>query len=249
MTCRTCRAAAKYAAIVLACLLGAAAYTTGQQTESPLPPPPTFTAEQEQARRAVLEGPAWQDAKKRFDQWLTVQTMYSPQEVAAMRKGFAARIARMTAEELQQFQKEMIERLDVLMSPETAAARDWLDQFYTAQGKREMLEKYGVSNPLKMTPYELQRALATFVQDRQTPSPTQATRAAQDAVREAQLRGAQAIRQQQEAAVQQAASTPAATFGTPYSPARTTSRVQRYTSPYGGHRYTIGPWGGVWWGW
>ncbi|MCA9235933.1 MAG: hypothetical protein KDA44_10710 [Planctomycetales bacterium] len=199
----------------------------------------------EEARQKVLDSQRWKTAQRRFHEWLAVQTTYSDAEVAEIKQRLAARIAAMSADELQTFLTEMEQRLDVLLSPTAAAARSWVDQFYTQKGKQELDRKYGITDPIDMSAQELTAALDRFAEDRQSQGSSQAAFQKQQTI---QAAAATKERQAQQAATRQAAAAAPprpATFGTPYAPRRD-PRPQRYQAPYDPVRYSIGPWGGVW---
>jgi hypothetical protein len=207
-------------------------------------PAPTFSPAEQQARQAVLDSAAWKEERRRFDAWLSVQSLYSPEQVASMKQELAAQIARKSAVELQGFLQEMNQRLDVLLSPDAAAARAWADQFYTLKGRQELAAKEDMSDPMEMTPAQLSVALANFARDRQAGGQAQAAFQAGQA---AQIAANTQREETQRAAAEAAASAPRQTFGpTAYAPKRE-NRPQRYVAPYDPPQFSIDPWGGVWW--
>lgn len=206
------------------------------------PPPRTFSSAQQQARQAVLDSAAWKNARRKFDEWLAVQTKYDAAQVEEMKRLFAARIAAKDADELESYLGYMERKLDVLLLPEVAEARQWADELYTRQGKLAMMEKHDMSDPMAMTADELVTALNRFAIERQgipaAQSAFQQGLAAQNAATIERGRVAQE-------AAQAAAARPASS--SPYNPARVSNRgaSERYTPPYR-MPYSIGPWGGVW---
>ena len=95
---------------------------------------------QEAARRHILESDRWNNAGAKLNEWLSVQQVYTPDEVAAIKAQLAARIAKMSPQELEKLLGEMEERLPVLSSPEAADARVWLSQFLaTARNPEQLL--------------------------------------------------------------------------------------------------------------
>jgi hypothetical protein len=203
-----------------------------------------FSAQEQQARQKVLDSQNWKDARAKFDRWLSVQVAYDPAEVEAMKAALAARIARSSAQELTALLQEMQQRLDVLLSPDVVAARDWADSFYTPKGIKELTTKHGMANPMAMSGRDLTVALEKFQADRAS------QRTANKAFMQLQAKAvdaAQTTRQQQAAAAAAAAARPSATFGAAYAPTRSgPPQPQRYQAPYNPVRYSIGPWGGVW---
>jgi hypothetical protein len=207
---------------------------------------PSFSPETQRAHQAVLESDRWMAARTRFEQWLSVQSAYDANEIADIKRRLTERVAAMSAVELQKFLAEMEQRLDVLLSPDVTAARNWADEFYTPLGKEELAAQYGVAHPLSMTGEELNAALARFALDRQSHASTRAAFQQQQAT---QAAAAREYRQAQQQAAQQAAAASAArrpaSSGAPYAPTRRTS-PQRYEAPYNPLQYSIGPWGGIW---
>ncbi len=226
-------------------LLGLASLPPAPRTAEAQQPPaaaaPSFTPQEQQARQAVFDSDQWKAVRSKFDKWLSQQAAYDDAGVAGIKQELQSRIAAMRADQLRAFMVLMDGRLDVLLSPEATAARDWADEFYTAQGRRTLAAKYGAADPVHMTAQQLQEALDRFASDRQNQGAAQAAFQESQA---AQLAGASALRKAQEAAAP--AQMRPATFGTPYAPPARAPRPQRYEAPYDPPRYSIGPWGGVW---
>ncbi len=125
------------------------------------------------ARREILDSPRWAAAKAKFDQWLSVQTMYTEDQMRELESALRNRIASMSGEELAAFLKEMEAKLTVLMSPASQDARRWASKF-TPLGLRKRTEKYGVDDPIRMPAAELAEALDEFTADRQAARTTSA---------------------------------------------------------------------------
>jgi hypothetical protein len=224
----------------------AAAAPTAQATA-----PPAFTPAQQQAREAVLNSPAWQEEQRKFHAWLGVQTTYDAAQIAAMKQEFAARIAAMNADQLRTFLANMQQRLAVLLSPEVAQARNWADEFYTRQGKLDLLKRYGLADPMSMPAGALEAALAKFAAERQEmPAAQAAFQQGLAAQASANAQRAQAEQQAAQAAAAASAAARAASGSSSYAPTRVRNQgvaaryAPAYPIPYG-----IGPWGGVWYGW
>src|SRR5262245_60596434 len=60
----------------------------------------------EAARRKIMESDRWRQTWRNFERWLSVQQLYSPAEVAAMKVEFNARIGKMSPSELESFLNE-----------------------------------------------------------------------------------------------------------------------------------------------
>lgn len=204
----------------------------------------SFSAEEQQARQKVLGSEGWLDARQKFDKWLSVQAAYDATEIEAIKKGFASRVERGSADDLTILLHTMQRRLDVLLSPDVVVARDWADSFYTEKGKQDLMEKRGLADPMAMSATEITAALAQFASDRQSQATSTTAFAQQQA---SAIAGANESRKRQEAAAAAAASASRqrATSSAPYAPKRA-DRPQRYQAPYNPVHYSIGPWGGVW---
>jgi hypothetical protein len=88
-------------------------------------------ASQAAARQTILESARWRQSQRMFDEWLSVQQIYTPTEVAALREEYRKQIAGMSPRELERFLKDMEDRLKVLLSPQAKEARRWLSQVLT----------------------------------------------------------------------------------------------------------------------
>jgi hypothetical protein len=84
---------------------------------------------QDEARRAILDSDRWRRTTRQFDEWLSVQQLYRPDQVETIKAEMKQRIAHMSPRELEDFLDDMEARLHVLLSPEAAGARSWLNQF------------------------------------------------------------------------------------------------------------------------
>jgi hypothetical protein len=89
----------------------------------------------EKAKLEILSSERWAEATHWLNEWLSVQQIYPPAEVAQMRKDFDAKITKMSAADLRQLLLRMESKLQVLMSPDAADARRWLGNFLSAQAR------------------------------------------------------------------------------------------------------------------
>jgi hypothetical protein len=197
---------------------------------------------QETARRAILESERWQQTNRRLNEWLSVQKIYSSDEIAGMRAALAERIAKMSPQELERLMDEMDGRLEVLLSPEAADARSWLSQYLAVV--RDPEERLRSLRPdlANMTASQIRQELHQF-QDQRA-----ARRRAQEAFDRTRMQQVQSLTSAQGAnvqAAQQARAQRAASFGSdsqsrsPYAPVPRNPR--RPLPPPG---YGLGPWGG-----
>jgi TolA-binding protein len=200
-------------------------------------------AANEAARQQILQSDRWKNAVHGFEQWLSVQQLYSPQEVALLRSQFKSRVERMSPAELEQQLTRMEEKLAVLTSPEADDARRWLSQFLAVQKKYTDAELRRMRPDVAgMTAAQIREELARFQSRR---GQVQGVQSATQQARSLQVQSAQNIqatrRQAEEAARKQAtqAGSTAATFPQPSQPPRS----QVIAPVPGPPVYTVGPWG------
>lgn len=225
-------------AAVLIAMCGLASAAQGQE-KAPGDRKPANVDSQEAERREILESDEWRQVNRAFNEWLSVQQIYRPEEVAAIKAGMKERVAHMSPRELRDFLDDMRDRLHVLLSPEAEDARHWLQQFFAvARNPEELL---GRSRPdvLNMTASQIRQEILWLEQHRASRAQAQA---AFDRTREMQLqmnRDAQAARQTARMPVQSRSDWPANNPRTrsPYAPRR--EREPLRPNPV----YMIGPWG------
>jgi hypothetical protein len=197
---------------------------------------------QEAARREILESDRWRRTSRRLNEWLSVQKIYSPEEIAGMRAALTERIAGMSPEELNDLMDDMDARLEVLLSPEAADARSWLNQYLAVV--RDPEERLRSMRPdlAQMTASQIRQELHAF-QDQRT-----ARRRAQEAFDRTRMQQVQSLSSAQAAnaqAAQQARAQRAATFGSDSPSASQYAPVQRNPRrPLPPPGYGLGPWGG-----
>jgi glutaredoxin-related protein len=188
------------------------------------------------AREQILQSERWRNAVRGFEQWLSVQQLYTPQEVAVLRAQFKSRVDRMSPAELQEQLTRMEEKLAVLSSPEAEDARRWLAQFLAVQAKYtdEQLRQMR-PDVARMTAAQIRDELRRFQARR---GEAQMGQSAAQQARTLQVQSAQSV-QAARSQAQQSAST-AATFAQPSQPPRQqTIPVPVISAPV----YTVGPWG------
>jgi hypothetical protein len=199
---------------------------------------PSAIDPQEAARRQILESDRWRNARNKLNEWLAVQQVYNPDEVATIKAELAARIAKMSPHELENLLGEMEERLTVLTSPEAAEARAWVTQFFAAARNPEQL--LGRSRPdlMNMSADEIRKEIQ-WVQQRR--GSRQQAQAAFEQGRALQVQSAEQV-QAARAQAQNLPSRPAtnnAGARSPYAPL-----TGRREVPVGRPLvYDVGPWG------
>lgn len=200
---------------------------------------PRATSEQSAARQKILESERWRRTQRLFDEWLSVQVIYSSDEVAAIRADLNQQVAQMSPAELEQFLVGMEERLDVLTSPEAEDARIWLEQFMAVAVNPE--QQLGMARPdlLNMTASQVRVELNRLNQIREQRS---RSRAAFDRSRSAQAqvsREALTARQAKRAPAANRSSWPA---NTP-APRENRTPPDLQPPPLQSMIYTVSPWG------
>jgi hypothetical protein len=201
----------------------------------------------ETARRQVLTSDRWRRAERGLNEWLSVQQLYSPEEVAVLRTQFQHRIDRMSPAELQDHLVNMEEKLAVLSSPAAEDARRWLAQFLAVQAKytdAQLRERRpDVAN---MTASQIREELERFQQRRGVAQRTQSAAQQGRALQVQSAQSVQAARQQGSEQARQSASRAAARDAerTQVQPPRT-DLPGHSAPPVGGVPpvYTVGPWG------
>jgi hypothetical protein len=198
------------------------------------------TSSQDAARRHILESDRWTHAERQLNEWLSVQKIYTPDEVTAMRADLASRVAKMPPHELEDFLHDMEERLAVLASPEAEDARLWLGQFLAVARNPE--QQLGISRPdvLNMSANQVRQKLQQLQHVRDSRLQAQA---AFDRTRDMQgqaSRDAQAARQAARAPAANRSNWPA---NTPRPRNQNTQRRDPLPPPFRPPVYTISPWG------
>lgn len=233
-------------AVLFASLLAATCVGSKLQAQQAAPPvgaTSTAATANEAARQQILQSERWRNAAHGLEQWLSVQQLYTPQEVALLRAQFKSRIDRMSPAELEEQLTGMEEKLAVLSSSEAEDARRWLAQFLAVQRKytdaqlRQM--RPDIAN---MTAAQIRHELQQFQARRGQAQLTQSAAAQGRALQVQSARNVQESRRQVQQAARaeaaQSAST-AATFAPPSQP----PRQQTVPVPVGPPIYTVGPWG------
>ena len=203
----------------------------------------------ESAREKILQSTRWRRLRRSFDEWLSVQNIYTEQQVAELKTRLDQRIQPMSAIELEDFMDDTEERLNVLMSDKATDARNWLS-FLTMEGRQRRLAQDGeLPDAFDLTVSQLRQELRQFQQQRagraaaqgdfnrlreqQVTAAAEKRRAQQRAQDDAKVRARQRAA---DAALQQQQNN---TFRNPYAP-------RAYpTSPGIDRTLYVTPWGGI----
>jgi hypothetical protein len=197
-----------------------------------------FSAAEQAAREKIIGSEHWKETRAKFRQWLSVQSAYSPQELAKQEAQLKQHIGTMSAADLKQFLAAMDERLGALLSPEMDQARSWVDHYYTKKAQLKMAQQLGVEDPLKMSGSQLDSALKRFEEQR---TEVAQSSSAFNRSRQSQTKNLQSYRKNQQAAEARARSSQRSATFSKHAPVRTQSRQTRYPSGFRGGR---GGWGG-----
>lgn len=216
----------------------------GQSVPPTTIPQPAASDPNEAARQQILASPRWQQAVRNMNQWLSIQRLYSPQEVAVLRNEFRSRVARMTPEELEQQLNEIEAKIAILASPEAEDARRWMAQFLAVQAKYSDAELRARRPDIaRMTASQIQQELANFQKRR---GGMQMSQSAVQQGRALQVQNAQNMQAQR----QQAAERARQSAGRAADVAASRNQIQTNTvPPFSGPQYnsapfyTVGPWG------
>jgi hypothetical protein len=217
----------------------------GQNTPTTQQPSSPDNA-REAGRQQILNSERWQRAQRDLNAWLSVQRLYSADEVSMLRAQFQNRIARMSPEELQKQLTYMEEKVAVLSSPEAEEARTWLAQFLAVQAKYTP-EQLRQRRPdiARMTASQIRQELAQFQQRR---GKTQQGQAAVQQGRALQIQSAQNVQAARRQASEQARQSASRAAGIAADrnriPAPSTNLPNFSEPPINvAPRYTVGPWG------
>jgi hypothetical protein len=109
-------------------------------------------------RAAIVKSERWQRLEHEFNEWLSVQVIYTPEQVHFMQQELYNETSKMTVPELKRFLDEMEAKLNVVLSPDAAETRAWLGQYLSmvATGYREQLLKT-VPDFVNMTAAQLEQ--------------------------------------------------------------------------------------------
>ena len=201
---------------------------------------------EEADRREIMESDRWRRATRGLNEWLSVQQLYSPDEVAVLRSQFRSRVAKMSPTELKNHLDDMEDKLAVLSSPEAEEARRWMSQFLAVQAKytdaQLRAKRPDVAN---MTASQIRRELEQFQARRGVTQQSQAAVQQSRAVQVQATQDARAAQQRAAQAARQNTTRPstAATIGNQNLPRQKDLPGHSVAPPAGRPFYTVGPWG------
>lgn len=110
-----------------------------------------------QFRRAIFE----------FNEWLTSQPIYTPQQVAQIKDQFNHRVAEMNAEELTYLLNDLEAKMQLINTPEAREARAWMAQYLSVMSDRKRADVLkDVPNVATMTAAQLSDELSKIQEKR-----------------------------------------------------------------------------------
>jgi len=225
------------AAFVLIITFASGDTASAVQTDQPPQGGDATTAE-------ILKSKRWRSAVHGFKEWLSVQQVYTKEQAQTLTAGFDAKVAKMSASQLQDMLDDMEAKLNVLFSPEAEEARAWLANYMAAYNEHG-IEKIRSKLPdvATMTAAQMRQELLRLEKGRQ-----QKRQATQDTrrLRDQQVQAFSAARRADQAASQRALDR-AVYSGRTAQPAYRSHYAPRryYNNPSGSRRYYVNPWGGV----
>ncbi|MCC7086224.1 MAG: hypothetical protein IT427_14570 [Pirellulales bacterium] len=202
-------------------------------------PPATGSKPDAAAKELILDSSRWREMQKEFHEWLSMQVVYSPQQVAEIKARLAAEIEKMSAAELQQFLDQWEAKLKVLLGQDATEGREWLGQFLSvaADGyRKQVFQRLGITNVWSMSAAQIEEAIQNI---RSKELHLKQERAVFNQGRTEQMQSVERFRTDERSAMQRAGESKAGEFGsyqTPMSP------KQYNWSP----RAPLIPWGGWW---
>lgn len=196
--------------IIMAAILAAVLSTAHGQAPDKKPAPAADTKADatdpaDLARKAeIMHSPRWRRTIFELGEWLSSQSIYTPQQVARIKVDFNQRVARMSSYELEYLLDDLDAKFKIMDAPEAQEAREWVGQYLSAMSDRKRAEVLkDVPNVVEMTASQLQEEIQKIEQKRAT---LQQTQAAFD-------QGRQQLVQQAELARQRTAQASAAAMG------------------------------------
>jgi hypothetical protein len=200
--------------------------------------PSIEASDESRAKVEILESDRWRRMQRRLNEWLSVQTLYDDDEVAALRDSLRGSVQKMSTSEVRDFLEDMEDRLEVLTSPEAEDARLWLSQFMaTARNPEQQL---GRNRPdvLNMTASQIRQELLWLQQTREQRAQAQASFQSTRAAQSQFARNARAARQDSRAPAGNRANWPA---NNPRRPSKDAPQPELRPQPLS--PYIVSPWG------
>jgi hypothetical protein len=118
-------------------------------------------------KAAIMHGARWQRAVFELGQWLASQSIYPPDEVLRIKAGFNDRVARASADELEQMLDNLDAKLRIVDSPEARDARDWVGHYLSAMSdSRRARALANVPDITRMSAADLEAEISSVTRKR-----------------------------------------------------------------------------------
>jgi hypothetical protein len=155
------QASAKQKQAAAAPKTGAGAAKSAPRTAAPKQPLDTV------AQQAVLQSPEWLRMMERFNDWLSVQSLYDADQVKQIKQRLDAAIPKMSAEQLKAFLAEMLAKLDVLTGERADDAQEYLTETFAVASPAYLRRlRQQLPDVLTMTPRQIDQRLSGFASKR-----------------------------------------------------------------------------------
>ena len=218
-------------------------FTRGDKPVPQGSPPSVPTANSADAAKkaTLLASDAWKRLESEFNQWVSVQVVYTPQQMAETKAEMRAEIEKMSAPELERFIAETDSKLKLLMSKDGVEARAWLGQ-YLSRRTEAYRQKLFEDTPdfANMTSAQIEdRALRLKAKLRSRQQQQASFDANRSRMVNSQLRANAASRATMQAASASSGSGQSSGYQSPYQPYQ--SSHERAVRP----SFSVGPLGGV----
>lgn len=139
-------------AVVIAALPAPAADPRPENDSSP-----EADAGDQDRKAKVLASDRWRRAMFEFNAWLDSQPVYSPTQVASIRRELTSRVTTMSSFEVEYLLETMSAKLQVLETPAARDARGWLGRYLEVMSDAKRAEVLrDVPNVLDMSAAELE---------------------------------------------------------------------------------------------
>ena len=130
-------------------------------------PDPTGAADGTAAKQAILDSPAWMEAVRGFEEWLSVQVTYPKEQVPHLKATFQAQVDKMSASQLRIFLTDLEPKLAVLLSQEALEERAWTNMRLNLLSAAKAAEfRKSMPDVAEMTALQIRQALEELKQRR-----------------------------------------------------------------------------------
>jgi hypothetical protein len=166
------------------------------------------------AKKQILDSPAWREAMRGFNEWLSVQVTYDKEQAAQIKVRMKEKVNKMSAAQLRSFLEDMQKKLAILGSKEGIDARNWAEGYLTVltTARAEAFRKQ-LPDVANMTAAQVQQALYDLQQRRDAQA---ASQKAFDQTRDQQVASIREMKRQTADAIAEADAQMSNSGGDPY---------------------------------